>query len=112
MLVYWRVWVDLNQDDDFNDVGEQFYQGMSGSQGFFSGQFFILGGLFLGSICMWIVVSIGGYSVFCVIGGICEVEDYQLIINNLDFLIIILGSFSILYIGGIVGFSIEFNINW
>lgn len=111
-LVYWRVWVDLNQDDDFNDAGEQLYQGTSGSQGSLSGQLSIPGGLSSGSTRMRIAVSTGGYSAPCATGGIREVEDYQLTINNPDFLTITPGSLSIPHTGGTAGFSIESNTNW
>jgi hypothetical protein len=110
--VYWRVWIDLNQDDDFDDAGEQLYQGTSDSQGSLSGSLFIPEGTAPGSTRMRVSMSTGSYSSPCSTGDFREVEDYQVTVNNPDFLTITPGSLSILHTGGTSGLSIESNTNW
>jgi hypothetical protein len=112
ILVYWRVWVDLNQDDDFEDTGELLYQSTSGSQGSVSGILTLPDGTISGTTRMRVSMSSGGYSAPCATGGIREVEDYQLTVNNPDFLTITPGSLSMPYTGGTAGFSITSNTNW
>ncbi|MEQ8704075.1 MAG: GEVED domain-containing protein [Phaeodactylibacter sp.] len=111
-LVYWRVWVDLNQDDDFEDTGELLYQSTSGSQSSVSGILLIPDGTISGTTRMRVSMSTSGYSQPCATGGIREVEDYQLTINNPDYLTITPGSLSIPHTGGTAGFSIASNTNW
>ena len=111
-LVYWRVWIDFNQDDDFDDPGEQLYQSTSGSQGSVSGILSIPDGVISGTTRMRISMSTSSYSAPCATGGIREVEDYSITVNNPDFLTITPGSLSIPYTGGTAGFSITSNTNW
>lgn len=111
-LVYWRVWVDLNQDDDVEDAGEMLYQSTSGSQGSVSGTLTLPDGTLSGTTRMRVAMSTSGYGEPCATGGIREVEDYQLTVNNPDYLTITPESLSIPHTGGTAGFSIASNTNW
>ncbi len=110
--VYWRVWVDFNQDNDFNDGDELVFESLSGGQGSVNGTLSVPDGISSGTTRMRVSMSTGQYSSACSVGGIREVEDYQLTINTPDFLTITPGSLSIPSTGGNAGFIISSNTSW
>ena len=57
-------------------------------------------------------MSTSGYSTPCSTGSIREVEDYQLTINNPDFLTVSPNNVTIPYTGGSASFSVSSNTNW
>lgn len=110
---YWRVWVDFNQDDDFNDGNELVFEGLSGGQGSVNGTLSVPDdGVSAGTTRMRVSMSAGGYGSACSVGGIREVEDYQLTINTPDFLTVTPGSLSLPATGGNAGFNITSNTSW
>lgn len=80
--VFWRVWVDFNQDNDFNDSGEMVFQQSSSNSQQITGSFSIPGTALSGSTRMRVSMSLGDYSAPCATGNFREVEDYTLQINQ------------------------------
>lgn len=76
--LYWRVWVDFNQDKDFNDPGEQVFQAKSrGRSTTVQGRLAFPDSL-AGTYRMRISLSRGAYVDACGKGGIVlETEDYE-----------------------------------
>ncbi|MCR9054015.1 MAG: GEVED domain-containing protein [Phaeodactylibacter xiamenensis] len=79
--VYWRVWIDLNNDGDFNDSGEQVLSVTGNSNGLASGNIDIPASASLGTTRMRIAMSPNGYPSICGTGGNLDVEDYGLTIS-------------------------------
>lgn len=71
---YWRVWIDLNQDGDFDDVLELVFEG--NNNGSISGNIFIPQNINNGSTRMRISMGWNNYVGSCVDFNFGEVEDY------------------------------------
>ena len=74
--VYWRVWVDWNQDGDFNDSNEQVYSATGSST--VSGNVSVPNSAVLGSTRMRVAMRYGGYPSSCTDFSYGEVEDYTI----------------------------------
>jgi bacillolysin len=73
---YWRVWIDFNQDGDFNDAGEQVASTNSTSYGTLSASILVPGGGPLGYTRMRVSMKYGAYASTCETFSNGEVEDY------------------------------------
>ncbi|MEZ4921317.1 MAG: GEVED domain-containing protein [Saprospiraceae bacterium] len=80
--LYWRVWIDFNQDNDFEDAGEQVYQGQGDNATPLTGQIAIPLSAMTGTTRMRVAMGDTGYPEPCTIGGVLEVEDYALVISS------------------------------
>ena len=87
--MFWRVWIDLNQDNDFNDVGEMV---ASRAVGISNGIFFdndnglsIPATALLGKTRMRVAMKVGGFPSPCETFERGEVEDYTVnIVGNIS----------------------------
>ncbi|MCB0517397.1 MAG: T9SS type A sorting domain-containing protein [Lewinellaceae bacterium] len=72
---YWRIWIDINKDDDFNDPGELVYSSPSGSSTATTGTLNIPANAALGKTRMRVAMRFGSLPTACgTFSG--EVEDY------------------------------------
>jgi cephalosporin-C deacetylase-like acetyl esterase len=72
---YWRVWVDLNRDNDFEDAGEMVFEKHGLNE--ISGNFIIPNGTTTGATRMRISMKNGSYATPCETFQFGEVEDYS-----------------------------------
>lgn len=75
---YWRVWLDLNQDGDFNDRGELRLSGYSTYSGLLYSYIYIPSSAKNGSTRMRVSMRYGGYPGACQTFSRGEVEDYTI----------------------------------
>ncbi|MEQ8703554.1 MAG: GEVED domain-containing protein [Phaeodactylibacter sp.] len=75
--LYWRVWIDFNNDNDFGDAGEQVLSVIGNSTTLASGNINIPASASTGSTRMRIAASPDGYPTPCTTGGDKDVEDYS-----------------------------------
>ncbi len=80
--LYWRVWIDYNQDGDFNDNGERIVSRSSNSANNLSTNFTIPNSALLGPTRMRVQAKFGSYSGNCEIFANGEVEDYTVNIST------------------------------
>ncbi|MBB6463435.1 M4 family metallopeptidase [Flammeovirga kamogawensis] len=80
--VYWSVWIDYNQDGDFNDANELFVQGSSSSQNLLSSSQVIPSEAVLGTTRMRVAMKYGAASTPCESFTYGEVEDYLVTITS------------------------------
>jgi hypothetical protein len=73
-LEYWRVWIDYNNDLDWNDAGEQVGQGTGSST--VNITFTVPAGTASGAKRMRVAMKYGGYAANCGSFTYGEVEDY------------------------------------
>ncbi|MEZ4887529.1 MAG: GEVED domain-containing protein [Chitinophagales bacterium] len=76
----WKVWIDFNQDGDFDDYGEEVYQG--GSYYEKTGYFNIPNSAATGETRMRVSMKYGYYPSTCQDFGYGEVEDYTVNITG------------------------------
>ena len=79
---YWRVWIDFNQDGDFNDSGELVLQRNSFNA--FNDYFYIPSTALSGQTRMRVSMKYGGYAHPCDVFAEGEVEDYTIDISVCD----------------------------
>ncbi|MCJ8163553.1 M4 family metallopeptidase [Pontibacter sp. E15-1] len=79
---YWKVWLDFNQDGDFDDAGEQVVSGSSTSSGTLSATFTIPTTATLGKTRMRVSMKYNAAQTACETFGYGEVEDYSVNITN------------------------------
>ncbi len=77
---YWRIFVDWNNDGDFNDYKECVYQGKGKYKK--SGNFKVPNFAAAGNLRVRVVMKWGGYAGPCSIFSYGEVEDYTIVVNN------------------------------
>jgi hypothetical protein len=75
---YWRVWVDLNQDGDFDDSGELRVSGYSNSTRLLYAYMLIPSSALSGQTRMRVSMRYGGYPQPCQTYSRGEVEDYTI----------------------------------
>lgn len=80
--VYWSVWIDYNQDGDFDDSGELFVQGSSRSANLLSGTQTVPSSALSGLTRMRVSMKYGSISTPCESFTYGEVEDYTVYISN------------------------------
>uniref|UniRef100_UPI003D6B2ADA GEVED domain-containing protein n=1 Tax=Lewinella sp. TaxID=2004506 RepID=UPI003D6B2ADA len=77
---YWTIWIDFNQDGDFNDSGEMVSQGNGTST--ITGSAYIPSNVPSGSTRMRVSMKYNGYSSPCESFQYGEVEDYTIVIGS------------------------------
>ena len=77
MFKYWRIWLDLNHDGDFDDPGEELFE-ISGADAALDGQITIPDAAVEGSTRLRVSMGIHGYPNPCENVYYGEVEDYTL----------------------------------
>lgn len=77
---YWRLWIDYNQDGDFDDAGEQIGQG-SGT-GTLSGTLSVSSSALPGTTRLRVAMKYNAYGTPCETFSYGEVEDYTVTIGS------------------------------
>ncbi|TXB63518.1 S8 family serine peptidase [Phaeodactylibacter luteus] len=80
--VYWRVWIDFNQDGDFQDANELVFQESAMNTIPVSGAINIPGDAPVGATRMRVSMDPNGFAGPCSTGSAREVEDYTVVINE------------------------------
>ncbi len=80
--LYWRVWIDFNNNGSFNDAGEQVISVASSSLGLLSASFSVPADAATASVRMRVSMKYGGYATSCQTFSYGEVEDYSINILN------------------------------
>ncbi|MEM9885384.1 MAG: GEVED domain-containing protein [Bacteroidota bacterium] len=110
---YWRIWIDLNQDNDFLDAGEQVFQQIASNYTQVNASFNIPNAAESGETRMRITMSLDGYAEPCGRNSVRETEDYTLdIIGELPSLTVFPSSLSFGAEGGIATAEIASNVEW
>jgi hypothetical protein len=78
---YWRIWIDWNQDGDFDETGERVYSYSTGSTSYVTGTLTIPSSAKTGATCMRVSMKRGALPTQYEIFYNGEVEDYTLIIT-------------------------------
>ncbi|WGF93679.1 M4 family metallopeptidase [Aequorivita marisscotiae] len=78
----YRVWIDYNQDGDFNDSGEQVYSRSRTTSTSISGSFTVPSSALSGATRMRVSMKYNAYPSSCETFSYGEVEDYTVIISN------------------------------
>ncbi len=78
----YRVWIDYNQDGDFNDSGEQVYSRSRTTASSISGSFTVPTSALSGATRMRVSMKYNANPTPCEIFSYGEVEDYTVIISN------------------------------
>ncbi len=76
--LYWRVWIDFNNNKSFNDAGEQVVSMNSNSTGLLSANIAIPSGAATAKVRMRVSMRYGGYASSCQTFPYGEVEDYSI----------------------------------
>ncbi|MBK9271593.1 MAG: fibronectin type III domain-containing protein [Saprospiraceae bacterium] len=76
--LYWRAWIDFNNDGDFADAGEQILSSASASTSLLSRTFTVPSGAATAQVRLRVSVRYGGYPNPCGNFSYGEVEDYTL----------------------------------
>jgi PKD repeat protein len=71
---YWKIWIDLNHDGDFDDAGEEVYSGSGSSP--ISGNFTVPTSASIGNTRMRVSMQYNAYPSYCGTFSYGEVEDY------------------------------------
>lgn len=79
---YWKVWIDFNQDGDFDDSGEQVVNGSSSSSGTLSATINVPSTATLGTTRMRVSMKYNAAQTSCETFSYGEVEDYSVNISN------------------------------
>jgi hypothetical protein len=80
--VYWRVWIDFNQDGDFQDADELVFQQSAINTTPVFGTINIPGNALTGPTRMRVSMDPNGFAESCSTGSAREVEDYTVIVNE------------------------------
>lgn len=78
----YRVWIDYNQDGDFNDAGEQVYSRSRTTASSISGSFTVPASALSGATRMRVSMKYNANPTSCETFTYGEVEDYTVIISN------------------------------
>ncbi|MEZ5043818.1 MAG: M12 family metallo-peptidase [Saprospiraceae bacterium] len=78
---YWNIWIDYNQDGDFEDDNEAVLA-ITSHMGMFTGSFAIPEGAPSGKTLVRVAMKWGSASAFCGESGWGEVEDYTIVIGQ------------------------------
>ncbi len=78
---YWRIWIDYNQDNDFDDAGELAFDAGSTSSGTVNGSFTIPASALTGNTRLRVQMKFNGAPSACETFPRGEVEDYTINIS-------------------------------
>ena len=81
-LVYWRVWIDYNQNGDFGDPAEQVFEQIGSNEEPVAGNITIPAQVLQGVTRMRVSMSLEGFASPCATGNFREVEDYSVVIQT------------------------------
>ncbi|MCB0636364.1 MAG: S8 family serine peptidase, partial [Lewinella sp.] len=84
VTVYWRVWIDLDQDGDFSGTGEMVYEGIGASQSPAEASITIPPAALTGLTRIRVSMSPSGYPLPCQVTGNSDVEDYAVLIGGVQ----------------------------
>jgi len=79
---YWKIWIDYNQDGDFDDAGELAFDAGSTSESAVSGNITIPNGALTGTTRVRVSMKYNGAPTACESFGYGEVEDYSMVIGS------------------------------
>ena len=80
--MYWRVWIDFNNNNSFNDAGEQIVSIASSSTALLSSTFTVPAGASIANVRMRVSMKYGGFPTSCLTFTYGEVEDYTINLVN------------------------------
>ncbi|NJL74260.1 MAG: hypothetical protein HC892_03665 [Saprospiraceae bacterium] len=80
--MFWRVWIDFNQDNDFDDQGEQVIQRSTGNRTSVTAAFSVPNGALAGFTRMRVSMASDGFATSCQTNSLGEVEDYTVNIKG------------------------------
>lgn len=80
--LYWRIWIDYNNNNSFEDPGEMVVSVASPSTALLSSNFTVPAGAATGNVRMRVAMKYGGYSTPCLSFNYGEVEDYTINIQG------------------------------
>lgn len=75
--LYWRVWIDFNNNNSFDDAGEMVVSTSSSSTGLLSSSFTVPAGASTAKVRMRVSLKYGGFATSCMTYTYGEVEDYS-----------------------------------
>ncbi|MES2818217.1 MAG: M14 family zinc carboxypeptidase [Pseudomonadota bacterium] len=78
---YWKVWIDLNQDGDFSDSGEEVFSSGSATSSVVNGSLVIPSGAQSGKTTLRVAMRYNAAPTSCGTFNYGEVEDYSVMIN-------------------------------
>ncbi|HMX86930.1 MAG: fibronectin type III domain-containing protein [Saprospiraceae bacterium] len=76
--LYWKVWIDWNRNNSFNDAGEEVVSNATPSLSLLAANITVPAGASTGTTRMRVSVKYGGYPTSCQTFSYGEVEDYTL----------------------------------
>ncbi|TPE45937.1 M4 family metallopeptidase [Pontibacter mangrovi] len=79
---YWKIWIDFNQDGDFEDSGELVVSGSSSSSGTLSATVSVPSTALLGTTRMRVSMKYNAAQTACETFSYGEVEDYSISVSN------------------------------
>lgn len=75
--LYWRIWIDYNKNNSFNDPGELIISGYAATTGLLYANFIVPSGASTGTTRMRVAMKYGGLPTSCETFARGEVEDYS-----------------------------------
>ena len=81
-LEYWRIWIDYNQDGDFDDSGELLFENNGSNSNTLSSTLNISSSALPGTTRLRVSMKYGGYPTSCESFDYGEVEDYTVTIGD------------------------------
>jgi hypothetical protein len=79
--LYWRVWIDFNNNNSFDDAGEMVVSVASASTALLSSSFTVPAGAASANVRMRVALKYNGFSTSCMTYTYGEVEDYTVSIK-------------------------------
>jgi hypothetical protein len=110
--VFWRVWIDFNQDNDFADAGEMVLQMSASNSAPLTGNIAIPTGLSPGITRMRVSMSPDSYSIPCSQFGNREIEDYSIEILPIPAISPNPTQLDFSAEGGMAEVDVDANISW
>lgn len=80
--LYWRVWIDYNGNNSFEDAGEMILSVASANTGLLSSTFTVPATASIANVRMRVSMKYGGYATSCMVYSYGEVEDYTVNIKG------------------------------
>jgi hypothetical protein len=80
--LYWRIWIDFNGNNSFEDAGEMIVSVASANSGLLSSTFTVPATASIANVRMRVSMKYGGYATSCMVYSYGEVEDYTVNIKG------------------------------